>query len=288
MTDKLAKIQDQAETAIDGQMDAARARAAEQELLVMLGGIKAVSALTDNLHSARIMAMRQIRDEKRFLAAGFTRFAEFMDECPFSPMSYDRFNEFDKAIRTVGASEFDVLRGSGLSMRQMRRLKEGDVVVDGGVVRIGDEESVELGDDRKIRSLVEQLISDRQAEKAERERSEKAAEKMKQQLEQGQREFDRLARENDELRSSEGSRISRAMMAALHAFFNLIEAVGELPDDERAKRKADDLKIFVGQFFRLQDAYGTDGGYIPLTRPDDREMDSIDRALAEMDMEDLD
>ena len=288
MTDKLAKIQDQAETAIDGQMDAARARAAEQELLVMLGGIKAVSALTDNLHSARIMAMRQIRDEKRFLAAGFTRFAEFMDECPFSPMSYDRFNEFDKAIRTVGASEFDVLRGSGLSMRQMRRLKEGDVVVDGGVVRIGDEESVELGDDRKIRSLVEQLISDRQAEKAERERSEKAAEKMKQQLEQGQREFDRLARENDELRSSEGSRISRAMMAALHAFFNLIEAVGELPDDERAKRKADDLKLFVGQFFRLQDAYGTDGGYIPLTRPDDREMDSIDRALAEMDMEDLD
>lgn len=288
MTDKLAKIQDQAETAIDGQMDAARARAAEQELLVMLGGIKAVSALTDNLHSARIMAMRQIRDEKRFLAAGFTRFAEFMDECPFSPMSYDRFNEFDKAIRTVGASEFDVLRGSGLSMRQMRRLKEGDVVVDGGVVRIGDEESVELGDDRKIRSLVEQLISDRQAEKAERERSEKAAEKMKQQLEQGQREFDRLARENDDLRSSEGSRISRAMMAALHAFFNLIEAVGELPDDERAKRKADDLKIFVGQFFRLQDAYGTNGGYIPLTRPDDREMDSIDRALAAMDMEDLD
>lgn len=288
MTDKLAKIQDQAETMIGEKMDAARTRKAEDELLVMLGGIRVVSTLTDNLNSARIMAIRRIRDEKLFETAGFTRFDDFMDNHPFAPMTYARFNDFDKAIRRLGSEEFDMLRGSGLSARQMRQLKEGDVVVDGGVVRIGDEESVELGDDRKIRSLVEQLITSRQAEKAERERSEQAAEKMRQQLEQGQREFERLRRENDELRSSEGSRISRAMMAALHALFNLIEAVGELPDDEKAKRKADDLKIFVGQYFRLSDAYGKDGGHVPLARPSDGDMSTIDRAIAEMDFEDMD
>src|SRR5690606_27014285 len=159
--------------------------------------------------------------------------------------------------------------------------------VEDGRLKIGDE-SVEVGDARAISNIVEgfhQTLVERDArEEKLAKQLEKAAEKNR----LGEQENDRLRRENDELRNAEGSRISRAMMAALHAFFNLIEAVGELPDDEKAKRKTDDLKIFVGQCYRPHDAYGAYGVFVPLTRPDDREMAFIDRAIAEMDMEDRD
>lgn len=250
---KLEKIHEKADEMIGEQMDAAQKQKALEELLFALGGIKAISALADNLNAARIIAIQRIRDEKLYLASGCTRFDEFMDKHEKSPMPYDRFNNIEKVFKTVGTYEFDLLRGSGLSMRQMKALKAGDVVVEGGEVVIGGDERVSLGEDRKIRTLVEQLIADRKDAETREAKTRDDLEKSNEKNRIGEAQNERLRRELDE---ADTSRIQRAYLHALNAQLLFVEAVGELDDDEKAERGPEDLKFFAGQFYRLADAYG--------------------------------
>lgn len=258
MKDKsLEKIQGQAETALTVTLAEQQSAERTHNLIFLLGGIDAVHVISRNLTAAMIANLQRVRDEELYRDLGFSRFDDFLDNYERSPMKYKRFNYLEGVHKTLGGTEFDLLAGSGLSYRQMKQLAAGDIVIEGKEVVIGGGDRVSLGDSRVVKDLVEKLITERAAEKAENEKLTKQVDKQKEQLERGRDEYDELRRNIDA--AEQGSPYERALMAAIKAMITLTSEAEALDADEKAERAKPDLETLTSQFFQLQDAFGVKG-----------------------------
>jgi hypothetical protein len=258
----LEKIQQEADESIRTSIDTNLAAEEAEDLIFRLGEISAAHVISRNLESAVIVGLQVIRDERKYTALGFERFDDFLDNWHRAPMKYKRFNYLEGLHEELGSAGFDLMRGSGISYRQMKMLEAGDIVVEGQEVIIGGEDRVSLGDSRVVKDLVEKLIQERSAEKAEKEKLTRKVEKQQDQLNTGRQEYEELRRNFDAL--DETPRFQRAVMQLMNGFFNLQEAIGELDGAEKQSRASEDLKLIAGLYFQLEDAYGLKAG---LARP---------------------
>lgn len=128
---ELERIEQQANEIISESVVEANTASLENELFFLLGGQDAMGTIADNLLTTVIFTYQRIRDEKLYLASGFQTFADFMDNHPKSRMSYKRFNYVEGVYKNLGPVTFDLMSGSGLSMRQMKQLGKGNIQIDG-------------------------------------------------------------------------------------------------------------------------------------------------------------
>lgn len=239
-------------------------------------------SITANLSAQSIRAMERFQQEKRYEALGFTNFVDFL-ESEYSPISkrqyYDRLNLLDKN----GDEIYDLLTSVGISVRAQKLLGNGDLAIKGDRLVIGDKE-VEAANAGLVKDILNELFDERRSLIAEKTKAESNLEKEKQKNRVGEKENEKLRRRLDEL--DESPRFTRSFMTLISAFINHTEAAGESFVDAQTAGKTgqDNLKLIAGLYFRLEEIYGVK---VPLAPVKDSP-NFIEKALSEMDMEDLD
>lgn len=258
--DKLAKIHNQADAAISNAVSKQYSQQKEMEIAFLLGGIDVVNVLTTNLQSALIRKIQRIRDDQIYLGSGFTRFDDFLDKHPLSPMSYKKFNELEKFLEQETPPLFDLLQGSGLSVQKRKALqKAGLSIEDDKLVAYlpGDETPTEIAIDNErmwvhsLKTIIERLES---TEKRLKKHDEQAASK--------ELRIRELYQENDRLRASKAADMSADphMMAVIRlevAFNDLKLAVENLSPVERQQFAAVTFEKIADRCEQLRLAYGT-------------------------------
>lgn len=149
--------------------------AAQRDMgLMILGGIRVLGNYASMLSADSFKALIRFGEDKLFEAFTndegeyFTRFADFLDKSPQSPMTkaafYDRKTLFDKE----GERMFDLFGELGLSIRKRKLLGKGNVEIDGENAIIhnvdGEDVTIELTDRTRLLETLTAL-ADGNAEK---------------------------------------------------------------------------------------------------------------------------
>jgi hypothetical protein len=262
---ELEKIHEAAEEVIAGEISETYAVDQEKELYFLLGGLDALNTVASNMNAAVIINLQRIRDEQLYLAAGYTRFDAFMDEHPKATMSYKRFNYVEGVFKNLGHQIFDLLNGSGLSMRQQKLLGKGNVeIVDDKVIVHNDDQTTEIEINNR-RQWLESLraLADANAEKSIK-------------LERQQTKLDKHAEQLAEA-ADLVQRAKAACMADLAAdahmtarvelglsFGKFTDIVSTLTNAEKEQYRDDVLEHVASWSNALRFAYRTDGTERPV------------------------
>lgn len=245
--------------------------------------LRAAKAFATNLMSQHIRGLMMIEEEKLWRGLGYSSFAEFLTNDESVQMGRNQFYERRDVLLNASDEVLDIITGK-VSARKVKALLTSGVEmsVENGKLSIGGQ-SVEVSDTRAISSLIE-AIHQTLAERDERDKKQAAKiEKLEAANKLGEQEIEQKQREIDELRDGSVPRIQKTLMQLVGAFLTHTEAAGELDGPVAGNRGSDDLQLIVGLYFKLADAYGVAA---PAAKPAGG--DFIDRALAEMGMDDLD
>lgn len=258
---ELEKIHQQADEAISAEMAARQNVDALNDLFYRLGGLDVLQTVANNLNAALIRNLQVIRDDRLYLAAGFQRFDDFMDNHPRSKMSYKRFNYIEGIYNNLGPETFDLMSGSGLSMRQMKALGRGNVEVDGDHIVVtsddGQTEAIEIANRRQWLDAVTTLAKAKSDSDEKVRRQQKTIESQEQTIQNAHDDLDReRARKYAEAGQDPHS---VALANACFALAALREAAGELSPVDRSARRDNVLETLAGQLEKLRAAYRSEG-----------------------------
>lgn len=255
---ELEQIQSKADGIIAHSINEEQRKVQSDSLAFLLGGIDAVQAIKFNLESALIINIQHIRDARLYLAGGFERFEDFLDRHRHSPMTYRKFNELEGFFKKEGAPLFDILQGSGLSVRQRQSIGKGNVRLEGDkmIVQNGEElMAIDIANKPGWTDVLialadanadKQRLLDKQAEKQE---------KLKNENETGKAELEKKQREIDELKENRDP-LGLALMGLMESANRLAAEVAKLSESERLERGEDDIHFLMLRYEKVRDAYG--------------------------------
>jgi hypothetical protein len=220
-----------------------------ERALLFLGGMRAADRISAAL-SAQVMAnLIAFEKERMHESMGYTRFAEFLDRSPYSPMTKHQFYKRREIFEREGEQVFDLMNDIGLPLARRKLLGRGAVRLEGETVIVldGEEEvTIEINDRARILETLSAL-ADANAEKARR-------------LEVGREDYERLKRrmaeeapaaiphDRDELERV--GLTATAMLSALAAL--LIDA----PEERREYFLNNNLGLLAAQYRRVNEALG--------------------------------
>lgn len=257
----LQKIQQKAESLIGETMSTEAENAAVNDLYFVMGGLDAINTIATNLNSALIIKLQKIRDTAAYQKAGFTRFDDFMDKFPGSPMSYKRFNYLENIFKSLGSDIFDLTSSAGLSARQQKLLGKGNVEIDGDKVVVHfDGDIVEEFDINNRRQWMESLkaLADSHAEKNIKiERLKEKEAKHDEKVRELYDEVDRIKASKIAEAASNPHMIARVELGL--SFRKLTEAAFALSSIEKDQFRDAVLEDVAGWSMSLRHAYRSDG-----------------------------
>lgn len=270
----LEKIQHKAEGIIGETLSAEAEQEGVNDLYFVMGGLDAINTIATNLNSALIIRLQHIRDNNLYLKAGFSRFDEFMDKFPRSPMGYKRFNYLENIFKSLGSDIFDLTSSAGLSARQQKLLGKGNVEVEGSKVLVHfDGDVVEEFDINNRRQWLESLkaLADSHAEKniklaRQKEQIEKHGDKVRELYD----DIDRAKVANIADIASNPHMVARVELGL--AFRKLTEAAADLSPIEKDQLRDGVFEDIAGWRTDLAASYKTDTKRAPVETklsPDD-------------------
>lgn len=151
----------------------------------VLGGMRAVRNLAEEMNSQIMRAVQRVRDEELYKPLGFTRFDTFLDESHYSPMTYKQFNDREKILLNEGDELFNLLNAINAPMAKRRLLGKGEVTVEGEEVIIRDETAehrVDVSDRATLLSTLSRLADKCSEQTRTIERGKKDNERLKKRL----------------------------------------------------------------------------------------------------------
>lgn len=263
---ELERIQQEADSIIESEVAGAQTAEQAKELYFLLGGLDAIGTISDNLNAALIFNYQRIRDERLYLSVGFQRFDDFMDNHPKSRMSYKRFNYIEGVYNSLGPVTFDLMSGSGLSMRQMKALGKGHVEVEGDHVVVtaddGSRESIEISNRRQWLDAVTTLAKAKSDGDEKNKRLQKTIEDRERTIKNVHEDLDReRARKLSEVNQDPHS---MALANATFALAALRSEAEDLSPIDRAARRDNVLEVLAGCMEQLRQAYRSDGTERPV------------------------
>ena len=282
MSKELTRIQQEAEVTIGEVVESQSSEAELRSLVFQMGQLDAISSIANNLNTALIVRLQQIRDQKIYLAAGYDRFDDFLDKFEHSPMAYKRFNYIENIFKGLGPDVFDLASSNGLSVRQMKMLGRGNVEVEDGIVRVTmGEEVIETPIDNRRQWLQTlKALADSNADK--NAKLDKQADKIAKHDAREQDLQDELSR----VRASKRAEVnddphSHAIVNLTFAFQNLETAVADMSEIERQQFIDQDFSLIAHHMTDLAAAYGRDDWTTLGNRAETPNGDDIDAILEE-------
>ena len=214
-----------------------RAAVSRDSLLMVLGGIRAVHSVSEALNAQSIRALQLIRDEGLYKAEGYTRFDDFLNQSPLSPMKYDKFNYIEKALLSEGDELFNYLNAINAPMAQRRLLGKGSLAVEGEEIVIradGDEQRIPVSDRAVLLTTLSKLADQTSEQRRTIERGKKENERLREKL---------IAAEQPQADAEEPTPFVAASLAAFAGLSHLARAARQLSPGERATRRTETLTM---------------------------------------------
>lgn len=139
---------------------------------VSIGYITAFQKISNVLSAEFMRALIQFQEMKMHEALGYSRFENFLNESPYSPMSKNQFYDRAKILETEGDELFDLLNNFGLAVSKRKLLGKGNIQLDGNKIIVIDpatneEISFDAGDKSRILETITAL-ADANADKTKK------------------------------------------------------------------------------------------------------------------------
>lgn len=284
LKEKLEQVKDEhLERVIEGQIEK-HDLAKQQAAHILIGGIRAVHRVSDNLDSQVMAALIQFQKEDMHECFGYKRFADFLDESEFAPMKKSEFYRRKELFESEGGQLYDTFNAARIPIATRKLLLSGttQIEIDGDQLIIGDQRA-DVTNAGAVKDIILAITDDLRTERQEAEKQAEKVERLKAQVKTGKEEYDELRRNLDAL--NEQSPVERAFSRALSTMLKLTSEASELSDTEKKKRAKNDLQIFAAQWYRLRDAYGS-----TLAFSDDSAVagdEFLDRAIKQIALDDL-
>jgi hypothetical protein len=204
-----------------------------------LGAVQAVSQLAAGLGAQTIHALERVRDERLYLAAGFTTFDEFLSKHPESPMSHDTFRRRVNLLESEGDITFDLLNSLNVSV-SARLLLAGNISLDGDHIVINEERGetisstrIALNDHAQIVKTIVELKKKADEQKRTIDRGKKDNEKWKRKFDESQEQLSKGLTV-----SEDAAPHARALVSVLGSFQILADECKSLTNEKERERFA--------------------------------------------------
>ena len=233
-------------------------QAARDRALMIAGGFRTALKISAAINSEVMRALELFQEERLYTSFGYERFAEFLDQSEFSPMTKAQYYERKAILDKEGDMLFDLLSDLGMSIRKRKLLGKGNVEVHGEkvIVRDGEEQTeIEVNDRSRLLETLSALAD------ANADKSAKLA-KQKEKIDRHGAEKKELYDEIDRERARKAAEVSgdphsMALAALVGAFKNLRDEVENLSAIDRGARKDHVLELLAGQMQLTAEGYGS-------------------------------
>jgi NACalpha-BTF3-like transcription factor len=202
------------------------------DFFFLLGGLNAAHSIATNLTSAVINQLQRIRDERLYLAAGYPRFADYLDndELPRSQKQVLRAEGSTYVRGSLRLSMSLAANVFGVTTRKLLAAKGVHIAVEGEELVI-ENHRVPISDTAAVKELVETVHEVLKVRDEREEKKDKKIEKLTAENEQGRVELETKQRELDALNGEDP--MAAAVAYTFSAFNNLIDGLKESDDEAR-------------------------------------------------------
>jgi len=196
------------------------------EAAEFVGGISAVHRISQCLASQAIRAMEKMQEAKGHEAFGYTRFDDFLDQHPGSPMNSSKYYRQRDLLYKEGDLVFDAMQTIGIPANTRKLLGKGEIAIDGEEIVVGSHR-MPLSDTQGIKAVLQDLAfqSEKQAKKVSDLEKDIKATKAK--LVETVKAASKAKPDKEA-----GTPFGQALLMVLVAMNELAKEVGELDQDE--------------------------------------------------------
>lgn len=262
LQERISQLKDEHAVEVVTQRAAEHEEKAKMQAAFMLGRIRQnehiAKAIATNLSAQTIRALEHFQQEKQYESLGYQTFVDFLEKSEYSPMSKRQYYDRLALIREHGDEIYDLLTSVGISVRAQKLLGKGDLAIKGDRLVVGDQE-VEIGNTGVVKEVLEELFDERRELQTTIAKAEEKVEKQAEQLRQGQEEYERLERNLNEMR--EGDPHDLALTNCVHAFLELQEAIGQMPDQDKPLKGGNAIRTLFQQLKQTRSSYGLSIGF---------------------------
>jgi len=226
----------------------------KERAYLLLGGIRAADHISKNVSSQAIGALIEFQKTDLHEAFGFKRFADFLDNYEYSPMTKNEFYDRKKVFETEGAQLFDAFNDAKIPISTRKLLVENNdvpIYVDGDKLIVGEVET-SISDNAQIKQVVQQLAAEIRGAKDVLKAKDTKIEKLSNQVQTGTQEYEELRRAT--LAANEGTPYQQALVKAVGALVNFAAVAKETPLVEKGLRGRDDLTALMAQMKLVRSA----------------------------------
>lgn len=149
---------------IEARVEAVLQKETTETAYEVNGAIRALNSLVENLNSQVIHALQRFRDQKLYAAYDFTRFDDYLDNSPKSPMPYATFNRREKLLESEGDEAYDLLESLRVPVSTRKALPPESFEVRDNELIVTDEKgnefAVPLSDTKRVKSIIANIARD--------------------------------------------------------------------------------------------------------------------------------
>lgn len=223
------------QTKIDGSAkEKALVNAAER-----LGGIAAVHYIAKSLNSQALRALESIQETKSFEAYGYTRFDDFLDKHPTSPMSSSQYYRQIELLKNEGDYIFDAFQAMSLPQKT-RKLLKGQFQIEGDEIVVG-EDRLPLSDTARVKAVLKDVAFQQEKQAKKVSDLDKEVKDLKAKLVETVKAASKAKPDKEA-----GSPFGQALLMVEVAMNELVNQIGELDQDE-LKLKQDNTLSRIGE-----------------------------------------
>lgn len=237
LSKKIREVEDEHAEQVEKAIQSKHEKDQHERAMFLMGGISSVDRVSQNLSSQVMTALINFQKENMHEALGFTRFADFLDKSPYSPMSKNDFYRRKEVFEREGSELYDLFNEAKLPLSTRKLLAEsnaGEISIDGDKLIIGETE-VATTDTDVIKEVVKSLADEIRTANANADKQKKQIDKLNDQIKQGVEEYEILDRKFQGL--SEGSPLDRAQSQLVNAFIRFNDELSNSAAIEKAGKE---------------------------------------------------
>ncbi|HYE72582.1 MAG TPA: hypothetical protein VEF04_04590 [Blastocatellia bacterium] len=239
---------------LDAHVEAVTQQQIAEKAYEVMGAIKALNSLTENLGAQVMRALMRFRDEKLYENYGYGRFDDYLDKHPTSPMSYATFNRREKLLESEGDDIYNLLESIQVPMTTRKALPPDSFEVRDNVLIVADDKGKEyevpLTDTKRIKNIINNIAREHRDAKKKLTDETKKTEALTNRI----KELSESKPASSELSTPHGE----ALLFVITALQNLIDKANDLSDAEVIEARGNAMELIGAKMSELHQAYRFD------------------------------